>query len=141
MKHAYFILILLLPALSYSQSESKQVQVMMQMAMLRSSLLNKDSVGLESVLANDVTYGHSNGLIQTKPQLIRSVMSGDQDYKSIDASNMVVRVYDNTAVVTINLKVNLIFGGKPTDLNMYAMLVWVKKDKNWQLVARQSVKI
>jgi len=141
MKHVYFILILLLPTLCYSQGEPKQVQVMMQMALLRNSLLNKDSAGLATVLADDVTYGHSNGLIQTKAQLIRSVMSGDQDYKSIEASNMVVRMYDNSAVVTINLKVNLIFGGKPTDLNMYAMLVWVKKDKNWQLVARQSVKI
>jgi hypothetical protein len=141
-KLLYVIVLFILPAVLHAQNNSSaQMEVMMRMATLRNSLLKKDSAALSSVLASEVTYGHSNGLIQTKAQLIRSVMSGEQDYKSIDPSKMNVRIYDNTAVVTMNSMVHMIYQGKATDLNMEVMLVWVKKDKEWQLVARQSVKI
>ncbi|MFL5773460.1 MAG: nuclear transport factor 2 family protein [Flavisolibacter sp.] len=141
-KLLYVIVLFILPAVLHAQNNSSaQMEVMMRMATLRNSLLKKDSAALSSVLASEVTYGHSNGLIQTKAQLIRSVMSGEQDYKSIDPSKMNVRIYDNTAVVTMNSMVHMIYQGKATDLNMEVMLVWVKKDKDWLLVARQSVKI
>jgi hypothetical protein len=141
-KLLYVIVLFILPAVLHAQNNSSaQMEVMMRMATLRNSLLKKDSAALSSVLASEVTYGHSNGLVQTKTQLIRSVMSGEQDYKSIDPSKMNVRIYDNTAVVTMNSMVHMIYQGKATDLNMEVMLVWVKKDKDWLLVARQSVKI
>jgi hypothetical protein len=56
----------------------------MKMQSLRNALLAKDSVTLSSLLADDVTYIHSSGFVQTKSQLIRDVMSGFQDYKSIE---------------------------------------------------------
>jgi hypothetical protein len=104
-------------------------------------LLSKDSVALSNLLADDVTYGHSSGLIQTKAELIRSIMSGEQDYKTIEPSNMKVRIYDNAAAVNANVKANLIYQGKPTDLNMAVTFTWVKINGEWKLVARQSVKL
>ncbi|HXL58760.1 MAG TPA: nuclear transport factor 2 family protein [Chitinophagaceae bacterium] len=122
-------------------NSAKQTEVMMKMANLRNALLSKDSVALSNLLADDVTYGHSSGLIQTKPELIRSVMSGEQDYKTIEPSNMNVRIYDNAGVVTTNIKTSLIYQGKPTDLDMAVTLIWVKINGEWKLVARQSVKL
>jgi hypothetical protein len=116
-----------------------QTEVMMRMLTLRNALINKDSVALDDVLASDVTYGHTSGLIQTKAQLIRSVVSKEQDYKNIIPADMNIRIYDNTAVVTMKSTVNMIYQGKPLDMLMYVTLVWVKKNK-WQLVARQGVK-
>ena len=118
----------------------QQEEVMMKMWGLKTALLNKDSVALMKLLADDVTYGHSNGLVQTKAQLIRDVMSGVQDYKSIDPSNMNIRIYDNTGVVTMQSKINVIMQGKPLDLSMNVLLVWIKKNNEWKLVGRQSVK-
>src|SRR6476659_2691462 len=118
-----------------------KMQVMMKMQDLRNALLSKDSVSLSALLANDVSYGHSTGLIQTKAQLIRDVMSGFQDYKSIEPSDLNVRVFDKAAVVTVKLKTNLNFGGKPTNLNLYVTSTWVKLNGDWKLVARQSVRL
>ena len=112
----------------------------MKMATLRNSLLTKDSVTLSDIISNDVTYGHSNGMIQTKAQLIHDLMTGVQDYKVIEPSDMIIRVYDNNAVVNINVAVKMNFQSKPLDMNMRVLLVWVKVNGNWQLVARQSVK-
>jgi hypothetical protein len=141
MKKLSFIFLLgcLLPLVTFSQ-ESGKTEIMMKMLSLKNSLLNKDSVSLSALLADDVTYGHTNGLLQTKQQLIHDVMTGVQDYKSITPGQMDIRVYGNTAVVVMSSEVNMIFGGKPLDLQMSVTLTWVKMNSAWRLVARQSVK-
>ena len=138
----FFIILLIVfsPIFSFAQDNSpKQTEVMMRMLVLRNALINKDSVELDDVLASDVIYGHTSGLIQTKPQLIRSVMSKEQDYQNIIPSDMSIRIYDNTGVVTMKSSVIMNYQGKPLNMDMYVTLVWIKKNK-WQLVARQSVK-
>ena len=139
-KFFYILLIGFLPMRSYSQNASQQTEVMMKTASLRSALLNKDSVGLANLLADDVSYGHSNGMIQTKSELIRDVISRVQDYQSINPSDMSVRVYGNTAIVNMKAKVKLLSSGNPMDLNLAMVLVWIKKDTDWKLEARQAVK-
>ena len=139
-KFLFILLIGLSPIFSFAQDNSpKQTEVMMRMLVLRNALINKDSIALDDVLANDVSYGHTSGLIQTKPQLIRSVMSKEQDYQNIIPSDMNIRIYDNTGVVTMKSSVIMNYQGKPLNMDMYLTLVWIKKNK-WQLVARQSVK-
>ena len=117
-----------------------QMQVMVKMQALRSSLLSKDSAGLSKILADDVTYGHTNGLIQSKAQLIRSIMSGDQDYKTIEPTDMHIRVYGKAAVATTKSHVIVIYGGQTLDLNMFVTITWIKGKDDWKIVARQAVK-
>jgi len=125
-----------------SHAQNEQSEVMTKMMSLRNALLSKDSVALSNLLADDVTYGHSSGLIESKAELIRGVMSGDQDYKTIEPSNMKVRIYNgNTGVVNIHLKVNLNYHGNPVDLNLATTLVWAKINGDWKLVARQAAKL
>lgn len=113
--------------------------IMMKLQSLKTALINKDSVLLTKLLSEDVTYGHTNGMIQTKAQLIRDVVSGTQDYKNIDPSDISIRFYDNTAIVLMKANVELEYAKKPMELLMYITLVWVYKDNDWKLVARQSV--
>ena len=135
---AFFLSVLFFTSAS-AQSEQQEV-VMMKMLELKTALIQKDSVSLSKLLADDVSYGHSNGWLQGKADLIRDVVSGVQDYKTIEPSNLNIRVYENTAVVTMQSKSNMIFQGKPLDLSMNVLLVWVKKNNDWKLIARQSVK-
>ena len=114
--------------------------IMMHILGLKTALIQKDSVSLSKLLSDDVSYGHSNGLLQTRSQLIRDVVSGVQDYKSIDPSDLQIRIYDKTAIVTMKSDVSLLMQGKPMNISMNVLLVWVWKDNDWKLVARQSVK-
>lgn len=143
MKKFLFVLFVILTLKTTAQTvfSAEQSQVMMKMLSLKNSLIGKDSVEMMNLLANEVTYGHTNGLIQTKPQLIRDVMNGVQDYQSIEPSNMGIRIYENTAVVTMNSKVTMNYQGKPLEMNMFVTLVWIKNNNDWKLVARQSVKV
>jgi ketosteroid isomerase-like protein len=124
-----------------ADEEVLRMQVAMKMADLRLSLLNKDSVKLSALLADDVTYGHSNGMLQTKAELIRDVMSGYQDYKKLEVKKIEIRLFGGSAVVNLESLVSLNMAGKPMDLDMDIVLVWVKANgADWKLVARQSVK-
>ncbi len=139
----FFLLVIAASFISVtSNAQNAQSEVMTKMLSLKNALIAKDSVALSNLLSDDVTYGHSTGVIQTKAQLIRSALNGEQDYRSIQPSNMNIRVYnDNTGVVTINLKVNVVNLGKPLDVNLAATLVWIKINGEWKLVARQAVKL
>src|SRR5688572_30303402 len=94
---SYIVLLVSLFVFSTSQAQIQETDIMMKMLELKNGLLKKDSVLLTRILADDVTYGHSNGVVETKSQLIRAVMSGDQDYKVIETGDMKLRFYDNTA--------------------------------------------
>jgi len=122
-------------------AQNAQTEVMTKMMNLKNALIAKDSVALSNLLADDVTYGHSTGVIQTKAQLIRSALNGEQDYRSVEPSNMNVRIYNpNTGVVNVTLKINVYNLGKPLDVTLFTTLVWVKINGDWKLVARQAVK-
>jgi Domain of unknown function (DUF4440) len=125
---------------SFAQDETR-MEIMMKMLTLKNALVAKDSVALSKILAEDVTYGHTNAMIQTKAELISDVVSLVQDYKSIEPSDMKIRFYDNTAIVNMNSKVVMNFQSQSLELSMKITLTWIKKNKDWQLVARQAVKI
>ncbi len=141
MKKIFSIFLLtLICFVSFAQDETR-MEIMMKMMTLRNALVAKDSVALSKVLAEDVTYGHTNAMIQTKAELIRDVISLVQDYKSIEPSDLKIRIYDNTAIVNMNSKVVMNYQKQPLELNMKITFTWVKKNKDWQLVARQAVKM
>jgi hypothetical protein len=54
---------------------------------------------------------------------------------------MKIRLYDNTAIVNMNSKVVMNYQSQPLELSMKITFSWIKKNKDWQLVARQAVKI
>src|SRR5438045_6531172 len=100
-KHFYILIIAVsafsaIPSFSFAQQNSisnQQMEVMMKTASLKNALLNKDSVALSNLISDEVSYGHTNGIIQTKKELIRAVMSGEQTYKSIVPSDIKARIY------------------------------------------------
>lgn len=136
-----FVLVLLVSKVSFSQNDAGKMEIMMKMLTLKNALIAKDSVALSKVLADDVTYGHTNAMIQTKAELIRDVVSLVQDYKSIEPSDMKIRLFDNSAIVNMNAKIVLNYKNEPMELKMKITLVWIKHNNDWVLEARQAVKI
>lgn len=147
MKKLLVIVLYFIPLLSLAQVDPiQQVEVSIKIEELQKALIEKDSALLHKLLGDDVVYGHTNGLIQKRSELIHSVMSDEQDYESIESENDGWQFYDNTVVVNSKWRVRLKYQGQPLDLNMFVMMVWVKKNWNeknshWALVARQSVKL
>ena len=140
MKILIFSVFFSLFCITAQSQEKERVEIMMKMLGLRNGLLKADSVSLSGLLADDVTYGHTSGLVQTKRELIHDLMAKVQVYKAVDPAEMNIRFFGNTAIVNMNSHVVVNYQGNVLDMNMRVVLVWIKQGGDWKLEARQSVK-
>ena len=129
--------------LSASDENDKKIQeeVLEKVSLLHRSILNRDSLKLDILLDKDVDYVHSNGLTQSKAEMIRSVVSGQHDYRKINPRNIQFRLIGQGAVINMDAEVSLFLEGKPLELDLHIMQIWMKLDNGeWKLVARQSTR-
>lgn len=111
-------------------------------AALMKALVERDSVKLKSLLFEGVTYGHSNGWVQNKDQVIGDLFNGKLTYQEISGPEYTVDgIEGNTAADRLfNVNVKATLDGKKIELKLDILMVWIWEDKRWQLFARQSVK-
>src|SRR5262245_49682337 len=101
MKWIVFISLLVTNLVAVSQVDSVGLKDAVQK--LDKALLQKDEVVLRSVLHKDVSYGHSNGWIQSKDDILNDFKSGKLTYNNIENnSSAIVRIDKKYATVKTN---------------------------------------
>jgi hypothetical protein len=103
---------------------------------------SKDSATLDKLLAKTLSYGHSHGNLQTRPEMIKSVSHNQSNYTDTAVSNIKIFIEDKTALVRhlFKAKENK-KDGSVTDLNFSMLLVWIRENNEWKLMARQAVMV
>lgn len=125
-----------------SVAQDKEVkEVAVAVEALRKVMIDPDKAVLDKLTADELSYGHSGGQLQTKREFIETLVSGKSDFVTIDLSEQTVKVVDRTAIVRHHLLATTNDGGKPGTVNLSILLVWVKKKGEWKLLARQAVKV
>jgi len=104
-------------------------------------ITKNDFPKLEKVLADDLYYLHSTGVVDTKASYIKSMSSGKQKYVTGKINDLKIRVYGNTAVINGDANFDFVTDGKPGKGHLKYTHVFVKGAKGWQLVSHQSLKI
>jgi hypothetical protein len=104
------------------------------------AMVAQDIGTLEPLLADDLTYGHSNGDFENKSQFLETIRGGRLRYEAIDVQELSVRHYDKVAIVTGRLIVSARAGTQPLTLNIRYTDAYVNHDGRWQLVAWQSTR-
>ena len=64
------------------------------------AMIGVDLEALESILSDDLTYTHTSGRMETKEEFVSSLVSQSIIYQSIMPTDIRIRVYNDTAVVT-----------------------------------------
>ncbi|WP_080055375.1 nuclear transport factor 2 family protein [Spirosoma aerolatum] len=108
---------------------------------LRVLMISPDKAKLEALAADQLSYGHSSGKIEDKAAFVEALVSGASDFVSIELTDQVITVVDNTALVRHKLTGETLDKGKPGQVKLSVLLVWVKQKGSWKLLARQAVKI
>ncbi len=98
--------------------------------------VKKDVATLEKLLADD-WVGQSPSGTQTKAQSLADLKSEDQKFDSITLSEMKVRVFGDTAIVTGGLDAKSTYKGKDTSGHFLWIDVFVKRQGRWLDVASQ----
>lgn len=108
---------------------------------LRKALLEKDKVRLEQLAADQLSYGHSSGKVESKAQFVDGVMTSKTIVKSIAFPELNIAVVGNAAIARHLFEAEMETDGKPTNVKIGALQVWQKQDGSWRLLARQGFKL
>ena len=108
---------------------------------LRKALLEPDKAKLAQVTSDQVSYGHSDGRVETKEQFVNGVMTRKQVVKSLAFPDLKLSVVGNAAIVRHIYLAESELDGKATTTKIGALQVWQKQDGTWKLLARQGFRL
>ena len=108
---------------------------------LRKALMGKDKTQLQQLAADQLSYGHSSGKVQTKAEFVDGVMTSKATIKSLSFPELSIAVAGDAAIVRHLYESEMETDGKPTNVKIGALQVWQKQDGNWKLLARQGFKL
>ena len=146
MKQATILLCLLLVGFgSFAQSkEERQILAntySVHRAVFGKDRDSKDSLTLENLFAEEITYGHSSAKIQNRKEAIDGCVSNKSAY-TIQPISISVMVNGGTATTRYLLVgTETKADGTVGQLNLHILQVWVKTKAGWKMMARQAVKL
>jgi ketosteroid isomerase-like protein len=100
--------------------------------------LRRDPEFPQKALAEDYVAISPLGQVTTKQEAISARKSGQLRYETIDVSDMVVRLYGDTAIVTARADVKGHQLGEDFSGPYRYTRVWVRRSGRWQAVSYQA---
>ena len=105
------------------------------------AVVKGDVAKLAKETSDDYTLVNINGQMSNKSQMIDGFKSGQNKLTTDDITDMKVRVYGDTAVVTGKVDVKGMMGGKDVSGQAMFTRIYVKKAGHWESVALQQTRI
>jgi ketosteroid isomerase-like protein len=102
------------------------------------AMCEADARTLEELLADSLVYTHSYGGADSKASYLDGIRSKKWQYQAVERPIEDIQVHRDCAVVTGQVRIELLSEGKPKKLNSRFTNVWVKGKQGWQMVAWQS---
>ena len=125
-------------ALANGQPESAAREVVKLTDEYEDGIRRRDASVHERLFAADYTYTPGNGNLMDRESHMAFTTSGATSVESLLSEDRLVRVYGETAIVTGRW---VFTGTRPagvvTQQRIRYLLVWVKRDGRWQMVAEQ----
>ena len=108
---------------------------------LKKAMLAADQAALEGLVADQLSYGHSGGVVESKAQFVNVIASKKTVYKSITLSEPSLVVVGNNAIARHIFSAETESDGKAATARVGVMQVWLKQDGRWKLLARQAFRL
>ncbi len=137
MKTLLFISLLFVNATALAQTSYLKEAVLK----LDKALIAKDTITLKQLLHKNLSYGHSNGWVENKQEVIHDLVSDKLSYLKIESRDHTWVTDKDWVSVRSTTEIRYILDGKEGALKMHVLQVWMKTNKGWQLIARQSTKL
>jgi hypothetical protein len=124
-------------ALAFAGESGTDREVLGALDALKQAVVTKDRPALAKLLRPDLTYGHTDGHLETRDQVLDRVTDSKVSFGAIDVSDAVVRVYGQIALVTAKLAFHVNSDGKQNVSTLSTLDVWIRGPEGWQLLGRQ----
>ena len=139
MRLLFTITLFFISLIATAQVDSAGLKTTMQQ--LDKALLGKEEAVLKQVLHKNLNFGHSNGWVQHKEDVLNDFKSGKLTYNKIENSSVVIiDISKKWATIKTTTNAEGVVNGNAFKLTLHIMQVWMNTKKGWQLYARQSAK-
>ena len=105
------------------------------------AMIRGDTAALRLLLADSLSYTHTDGEQQSKGQFLETLGSGTLRYDSIGPQGRGVRVVGDVAVVTGRSAMRLKAQGQVRAFAIRYLAVYQHRGGGWQLLAWQSTRL
>ena len=142
MKKSLLILFLSFTTLLVFSQSGKEAEVWSRVEALHKAVFEtKDSAAIQDLVAENVTYGHSTGVLENKPVMLHNAVHSLEDYKNLSLERLSTTYAGSTVIIRYILRADVTKQGDKYPLNIEILQVWAKDKGKWRLFARQAVKV
>jgi len=127
-----------LPAFAQSPDEAAVARAV---DALSKAMIAADKAALESLTAEELSYGHSSPKVDTRASFVDSIVTGKSAFKTIDLTRQTIQVVGDIAIVRAHFSSDIIPEGKPGHVELEMLMIWQKRGGAWKLLARQAFKV
>ena len=108
---------------------------------LRLAMISPDAT-LDLLLADALSYGHSDGKVEGKADLVTHLLSGRYQFVTIDISDQTIALSDTVAIVRHTLEADTNDAGRPGHVKLKVLGIWQQQGgADWKMIARQAVRV
>lgn len=134
-----------LPGAQPSSGTADTEREVMAVEQARTAALDRSDVAaLDRIMADDVTYIHASGKVDTKQSYLDAIRSGQLHYISWQPTNLHVRLAGDSAAVIDGEYLVRVTDSRvqpaPFDINIFILTVYARRNGHWQQIAWQSTR-
>lgn len=132
----------LLAAPPAAVSKKVETEVLAAQQSLMDATVKRDFAVIDKVLAEDLSYTHSTGTIETKAQFKAAIDKNRNNYLKIETHKTEVREYGKTVCVLARQDMH----GKNADgsanlSKLFILYVWMNESGQWKLHLRHASRL
>lgn len=139
MKLIFTAFILLTSAITVAQSDVDKLTTTLKE--FHQALVKKNTISINQQTDKALSYGHSNGWVESKADMIKDLETGYISYQDFKEDSLSITLNDNLANARFIAEISATLNGKSVVNHLRVLEVWVKKSNRWLLFARQAIKI
>jgi hypothetical protein len=131
---------LLVLSFVFANAQTEEEKLTTTLKEFHQALVNKNTASINQQTDKALSYGHSNGLVETKADVIKHLETGFLVYHSFKEDSLTITIDESVANVRFVADITATMNGNDTSVHLKVLEVWVKKGKRWILFARQGVR-
>jgi hypothetical protein len=132
--------LLLVFSFVFASAQTEEEKLTAALKEFHQALVNKNTASINQQTDKALSYGHSNGWVETKADVIKDLETGYLVYHSYKEDSLNITINESMANVRFVADINATLNGNTNTIHLKVLEVWVKKGKRWLLFARQAVR-
>src|SRR5205814_2080877 len=114
-------------------AQKEEEKLISTMKEFHQALVQKNTVSINQQTEKSLSYGHSNGWVQNKNDIIKDFETGLISYQTYKEDSVQVSMSGNFANIRFVADINATLRGNAISNHLKVLEVWMKKGNRWLL--------